>query len=190
MNIKFYYFINEFDKNEIEKLSAQISLIYRNYNKKNEPEKLKELVMHCKNNRRKVYISNNLRDAIKYNFDGLYIPSFNKQLGFRNLVKKNLEIIGSAHNVTELKIKEKQGCTSIFLSPIFKNNKNKKFLDIIKTNFLRKLTKKHIILLGGINSKTLKKTKLCAPNGVAAISWIKKKRPKYKYWAVLILNFN
>ena len=107
----------------------------------------------------------------------MYIPSFNKQLGFRNIEKKGLEIIGSAHNATELRIKEKQGCTSIFLSPIFKNDKNKKFLDIIKANFLRKLTKNQIILLGGINSKTLKRSKLCTPSGVAAISWIKKNGP-------------
>ena len=90
MNIKFYYFIDEFNKNEIEKLSVQISLIYRNYTKKNDPEELRKLVIHCKKYRRKVYISNNLRDAIKYNFDGLYIPSFNKQLGFQNIIKKNL----------------------------------------------------------------------------------------------------
>ena len=174
MNIKYYYFIDEFNKNEIEKLSTQISLIYRNYHKKSEPEELKKLVIHCKNNRRKVYISNNLKDAIKYNFDGLYIPSFYKQLRFHNITKKNLEIIGSAHNVIELKIKEKQGCSNIFLSPIFKNSKNKKFLEVIKTNLLKRLTKKQIVLLGGINLKTIKKSKLCAPSGVAAISWIKK----------------
>ena len=177
MNIKYYYFINEFNKNEIEKLSPQISLIHRNYHKKNDSKELKKLVMHCKNNRRKVYISNNLKDAIKYNFDGLYIPSFHKQLRFRNIAKKNLEIIGSAHNAVELKIKEKQGCSSIFLSPIFKNNKNKKYLDVIKTNLLKKMTKNKIVLLGGINQKTLKRSKLCSPNGLAAISWIKKNGP-------------
>ena len=177
MNIKYYYFINEFNKNEIEKLSTQISLIYRNYNKKVDPQELQRLVIHCKNNRRKVYISNNLKNAIKYNFDGLYIPSFHKLLGFRNIEKKNLEIIGSAHNLSELKIKEKQGCSHIFLSPIFKNDKNKKFLDVIKTNLLKNLTKNRIVLLGGINSKTLKRSKLCTPNGVAAISWIKKNGP-------------
>ena len=144
MNIKYYYFIDEFDKNEIEKLSSQISLIYRNYDKKNKPEELKKLVIHCRNNRRKVYISNNLKDAIKYNFDGLYIPSFYKQLRFQNIVKKKLEIIGSAHNAIELKIKEKQGCSKIFLSPIFKNNKNKKYLNIINTNLLKNLTKKKL----------------------------------------------
>ena len=177
MNIKYYYFIDEFNKNEIEKLPTQISLIYRNYQKENNPNELRKLVIHCKNNRRKVFISNNLKDAIKYNFDGLYIPSFYKQLKFQNKAKKNLEIIGSAHNVTELKIKEKQGCSPIFLSPVFKNDKNKKFLDVIKTNLLKKMTKKKIVLLGGINQKTLKRSKLCSPGGVAAISWIKKNGP-------------
>ena len=177
MNIKYYYFIDEFNKNEIEKLPTQISLIYRNYHKKNDPKELRKLIIHCKNNKRKVYISNNLKNAIKYNFDGLYIPSFQKHLRFLNITKKNLEIIGSAHNVIELKIKEKQGCSCIFLSPIFKNNKNKKFLDVIKTNLLKKLTRKQIVLLGGINQKTIKRSKLCSPNGVAAISWIKKNGP-------------
>ena len=177
MNIKYYYFIDEFNKNEIEKLSTQISVIYRNYNKKNDPKELRKLVINCKNNRRKVYISNSLKDAIKYNFDGLYLPSFDKNLRFRNIVKKKLEIIGSAHNAIELKIKEKQGCSIIFLSPIFKNEKKKKFLDIIKTNLLSNLTENKIVLLGGINFKTLKKSKLCSPYGVAAISWIKKNGP-------------
>ena len=177
MNIKYYYFIDEFNKNEIEKLSTQISLIYRNYNNKNKPDELKKLVIHCKINRRKVYISNNLKDAIKYNFDGLYIPAFQKHLRFQNITKKSLEIIGSAHNAIELKIKEKQCCSCIFLSPIFKNDKNKKFLDVIKTNLLKKMTKNKIVLLGGINQKTLKRSQLCSPNGVAAISWIKKNGP-------------
>ena len=177
MNIKIYYFIDEFNENEIEKLSTQISLIYRNYDKKNDPNELKKLVIHCKNNRRKVYISNNLKDAIKFNFDGLYIPSFNKNLKFQNIAKKKLEIIGSAHNAIEIKIKEKQGCSRIFLSPIFENEKKKKFLDIIKTNLLKNLTENKIVLLGGINFKTLKRSKLCSPYGVASISWIKKNGP-------------
>ena len=185
MNIKYFYFIDEFNKNEIEKLSAKISLIYRNYNKKNDPKVLRKLVIYCKNKRQKVYISNNLKDAIKYNFDGLYIPSFQKQLRYQNIIKRNLEIIGSAHNAIELKIKEKQGCSQIFLSPIFENNKNKKFLDIIKTNLLKKLTKKQIILLGGINQKTIKRSKLCNPHGVAAISWIKKNGP-----SIILGRFN
>ena len=177
MNLNVYYFINEFNKNEIEKLSSEISLIYRNYDKKSDSIELKKLVLHCKNERRKVYISNNLKAAIKYNFDGLYIPSFNKSLRFQNIVKKKFKILGSAHNIIELKTKEKQGCSAIFLSPIFENEKKKKYLGIVKTNLLRNLTNKQIILLGGINFKNLKKAKMCTPSGVAAISWIKKNGP-------------
>ena len=177
MILNIYYFIDKFNKNEIEKLSSKISLIYRNYGKKSDSIELKKLILYCKSKRRKVYISNNLKIAIKYNFDGLYIPSFQKKLSFQNITKRNFEIIGSAHNVIELKIKEKQGCSCIFLSPVFKNKKNKKFLDVIKTNLLKKMTKNKIVLLGGINQKTLKRSKLCSPSGVAAISWIKKNGP-------------
>ena len=177
MNLNIYYFIDEFNKNEIEKLSSKISLIYRNYDKKINPKELEELVANCRNNRRKVYISNSLKDAIRYNFDGLYIPSFNKNLGFGNIVKNNLKVIGSAHDLIELKIKEKQGCSSIFLSPIFENKKRKKYLGVIKANLLKKLTNRKIVLLGGINYKTLKNSKLLSPYGIAAISWIKKNGP-------------
>ncbi len=177
MNFNIYYFIDEFNKNEIEKLPSKISLIYRNYSKKSSPAELKKLVANCKKNRRKVYISNNLKDAIRFNFNGLYIPSFNKNLGYKNIAKKNFKIMGSAHNITELKIKEKQGCSCIFLSPIFKNDKKKKFLDVIKTNLLKNLTKNQIVLLGGINFKTLNRSKLCSPYGVASVSWVKKNGP-------------
>ena len=177
MNYNVYYFIDEFNKKEIEKLSSKISIIYRNYDNKKDSIELQKLVLFCKNKGRKVYISNNLKTAIKYNFDGLYIPSFNKSLRFRNIVKDNFEILGSAHNIIELRIKEKQGCSAIFLSPIFKNNKKKKFLDVKKTNLLKNLTNTKIVLLGGINFKTFRRSKMCEPSGIAAISWIKKNGP-------------
>ena len=49
MNLKVYYFIDEFNKNEIEKLSSRISLIYRNYENKCDFSELKKLVLYCKN---------------------------------------------------------------------------------------------------------------------------------------------
>ena len=49
MNIKYYYFIDEFNKNEIEKLSPKISLIYRNFDRQINPSELKKLVLYCKN---------------------------------------------------------------------------------------------------------------------------------------------
>ena len=69
MNFKYFYFIDEFNKNEIEKLSARISLIYRNYHKKIHAKELRKLVIYCKNKRRKVYISNNLKDATSSGFN-------------------------------------------------------------------------------------------------------------------------
>ena len=175
MNIRYYYFIDEFNKNEIEKLPVQISLIYRNYDKKNDPLELKKLVIHCKNNRRKVYISNSLKDAIKYNFDGLYIPAFNKLTNFQKFKQiPNFKIIGSAHNYQEIKIKEKQGCEEIFIGPIFFNKKNKYFLDVIKFNNLALTTNRKIIALGGINQNNVKKLLRTKSDGLAGISGIKK----------------
>ena len=74
----------------------------------------------------------------------------------------------------EHKIKESQNCEKIFISPIFKTKKNRKFLGTVKFNLLAKGTKKKIISLGGINAKNLNKIRLTKSNGIASISWIKK----------------
>ena len=107
--------------------------------------------------------------------DGIYLPAFNRKLNYRNInCSKNFKIIGSAHNIREIKIKEKQKCEKIFISPLFKTEKNKNFLDTIKFNLIANKTKKQIISLGGINSKNLKRINLTKSRGVASISWIKK----------------
>ena len=87
---------------------------------------------------------------------------------------KNFDIIGSAHNITEINLKLKQKCSEIFLSPIFKVNKSKKFLGINKFNFMTLNKKAHFIALGGINEKNYKMIKLLKTNGFASISWAKK----------------
>ena len=105
----------------------------------------------------------------------MYIPSFNKNLNFHNKnLKKNFKIIGSAHNLEEIKIKEKQGCKEIFISPIFYNPKNDHFLGIVKFNNLNLATKINTIALGGINEKNLRKLRSTKAIGFAGISWIKK----------------
>ena len=69
--------------------------------------------------------------ALNLKFDGVYIPSFNKKINFTyNKRVKNFRIIGSAHNLAEIRIKEKQGVDCIFLSPLFKVIKSNKFLGI------------------------------------------------------------
>ena len=102
--------------------------------------------------------------------DGAYIPSFNKSLNHLSyLIKKKFEIIGSAHNNNEIRIKEKQNVNKIFLSSIFKKNKN--YLGINKFKLLSNLTKKKVIGLGGISKYNIKKLRLINIFGFAGISF-------------------
>ena len=102
----------------------------------------------------------------------MYFPSFNKSINFnKSNFKKNFIIIGSAHSVQEIKIKEQQGVKLIFLSPIFKVNKNNKFLNPIKFNLLAAKTNIKVIALGGINQLNFKKLNLVKRYGFAGISY-------------------
>ena len=178
-NLKIYYFIDEFNRQEIQKLNRNIALIYRNYKGNNNLKLIKKIKNFCLKQNREFYISNNLKIALNLNLDGVYIPSFKKLCNYKNLnAKKNFKIIGSAHNLIELNKKEKQGCTSIFIAPIFKTKKNDYFLDTARFNLLAKNTKKKIIALGGINHLNYKRLKSTNVVGFASISWIKKNRPK------------
>ena len=172
-----YYYIDKFDKDEIYKLDKSINIIYRNYSNKFDANEILDLVDLCKKQKRKVYISNNLKSALKFNFDGVYISSFNKILKYKNIKKKNFDIVGSAHNVREVINKELQGCTKIFLSPIFKTEKNKSYLGVTKFNIIKLIAKKKIISLGGINKENIKYLRMCKVEGFAGISWIKKNGP-------------
>ncbi len=172
-----YYYIDKFNRDEIDKLDRLISIIYRNYSNKFSEKEIKHLVDFCKSQRRKVYISNNLKLALKFNFNGIYIPSFNKILKYKNIYKRGFEIIGSAHNIMEVLNKEKQGCSKIFLCPIFKTKKNENSLGVTKFNLIKLNTKKDIVPLGGINESNIKRINLCGVKNIGAISWIKKNGP-------------
>ena len=172
-----YYYIDKFNRDEIHKLNRSINIIYRNYSSRFNTKEILQLVTFCRKQKRKVYISNNLKLALKFNFDGVYIPSFNRISNYKNIPKKNFEIIGSAHNVKEVINKEYQGCTKIFLSPIFKTKKNRSYLGVTKFNIIKLTAKKNIISLGGINSENIRYLRMCRVEGFAGISWIKKNGP-------------
>ena len=171
-----YYFINKFETNNIDRLDKQSAVIYRNYNSKAlDKELILKLKRYCKKNEIKFYLSNNVGLAIKLDLDGVYIPSFNrstKHLAFS--LKKKFSIIGSAHNIKEIKIKEKQLVNKIFLSSLFKKNKN--YLGINKFRLLSTLTKKKIVVLGGVSKDNLKKLKLLNQLEFAGISYFKEKK--------------
>ena len=167
---KIYYFINQFDPNHINQLDKNIALIYRNYKGKIDKKLIIQIKNYCKLNKRKFLLANNWRLAIKLHLDGVYIPSFNKNLNHKSyLLKKNFIVVGSAHNLQEIREKEIQGVQAILISSLF--NKNKKFLGINKLKILIKFTKKKIIVLGGINKKNLNKIKLINIYGFAAIDY-------------------
>ena len=63
-----YYYIDKFNKEEIYKLNKSISIIYRNYSTRINTNDIFKLVNLCKKQRRKVYISNNLKLALRFNF--------------------------------------------------------------------------------------------------------------------------
>ena len=168
-----YYFINKFETNNIDKLDNQTTVIYRNYSSEIVNEKLiLKIKNYCKKKGIKFYLSNNIQIAIKLNLDGVYIPSFNKSTKHLSYsLKKNFKIVGSAHNLREIRIKEKQKVEKIFLSSLFKPNKN--FLGMNKFNLISKLTKKRIVALGGISQKNRKKLKLLNHSSFAGISYFK-----------------
>ena len=165
-----YYFINKFDTNDIVKQDTNTAFIYRNYNSENNLSTIIKIRNFCRKKKYKFFLSNNISLAMKLNLDGVYIPSFNKDkkhLSFS--YKKNFLIIGSAHNNKEIKIKESQRVKVLFLSSLFKKNKN--YLGINKFKLLSKLTNKKIIALGGISSANLKNLKMLNCFGFAGISY-------------------
>ena len=177
-NLKKYYFINKFDKNHLEKLDNKISIIYRNYNTPNRESLIIKIKKLCKKKGVCFYLANDIKLAIKLNLDGVYLPSFNKNLLINCIKLKNdFRVIGSAHNIKELNIKLNQGCDEIFLSPVFKIKNN--YLGLYGLIKIKKFNPKKTIALGGINEKNIKLLKMFNLYGFAAIKYFnKKKAPK------------
>jgi len=169
--IRKYYFLNRFETNNIDKQYKDTVIIYRNYSSKiNHNENILKIKNYCKKKGIKFYLSNDIKLAIKLNLDGAYLPSFNKStkhLAFS--IKKNFKIIGSAHSLKEIRVKESQNVEKIFLSSLFKKNSN--YLGLNKFKLLSKLTKKKVVVLGGISKKNLKKVKLLNCFEFAGISY-------------------
>ena len=166
-----YYFIDKFDANNIKKQDKNTIIIYRNYSThKIDKALILKIKNFCKKKSIKFYLSNNIRLAIGLNLDGAYIPSFNKNLNHLSFsLKKNFALIGSAHNLKEIRLKEIQKVEKIFISSLFKKNKN--YLGINKYKLLSKLSKTRTVVLGGISRNNLRKLKLINYQNFAGISY-------------------
>ena len=167
-----YYFINALNKSIIDKQDKTTIIIYRNYNQKLDKKLILQIKNFCKKKGNKFILANNIKLAITLDLDGAYIPSFNKEKKHLSYsYKKDFIILGSAHNIKEMRTKELQGVNKIFLSSIFKKNKN--FLGIKKFKLFSLLTKKKIIALGGVSQKNLKLLNLVNCSGFAGISYFR-----------------
>ena len=152
-----------------------MGIIYRNYNTKKREKELVKIAKACRKSRKQLFVSNDIKLTIKVKAEGIYIPSFNKTKNFTNLEKKNIKIIGSAHNQKEIQEKITQNCSAIFLSPIFYIEKSKKFLGLHKFNYLSYNNNINILALGGISENNIHKLKLLNIKGYGGIRMFKKK---------------
>ena len=84
-------------------------------------------------------------------------------------IKRGFKIIGSAHNLKQIKTKEIQKVQEIFLSSLFKKNKN--YLGINKFKLLSQLTRTKVVALGGISKSNIKKLSLVKISDFAGISY-------------------
>tara|TARA_B100000579_G_scaffold363563_1_gene322150 strand:+ start:1032 stop:1586 length:555 start_codon:yes stop_codon:yes gene_type:complete len=172
---KIYHFIDKFKENELINLNKNIIIILRNYKKEISKENILKIRDFLKKKGNKFYLANNVKLAHKLALDGAYIPSFNRS-NLHNCCKfrKNFKIIGSAHNIYEIRTKEKQNCEEIFISPLFETKYYNSFLGIHKFTNLASITKRSVIALGGINNNNFKKINRKFISGFASISWLKK----------------
>ena len=166
-----YYFISKLETNNIDKLDDRTVVIYRNYNQQ-APSKdvILNIKKYCKKKKIKFFIANNIKLAIKLGLDGAYIPSFNKStkhLAFS--FNKKFSIIGSAHNIKEIRIKELQKVERILISSLFKRNKN--YLGVNKFKLISKYTKKKVVVLGGVSKENVRKLRLVNMSEFAGISY-------------------
>ena len=184
----FFIFLDKYNSEIFENKNINIGIIYRNYKDRNRENQLIKIAKTCKKKRYQLFVSNDLKLAYKVKADGLYVPSFNKTKKFSNLEKKNIIIIGSAHNQKEIHKKMIQNCKAIFLSPLFQVEKSKTFLGLHKFNYLTYMNKSNILALGGISENNIRKLKLLYVKGFGGIRMFKKK-PAFKRPVFLKNNF-
>ena len=170
----FFTYIDNLNQENIIKINKKVNIILRNYEKKFDNQELENFVEFCKKNNRKIYLANNIKKAKVMNFDGAYIPSFDKlPLEYDKGIKKEFTIIGSAHCIKEILIKKKQKIDMIFISPLFKSKNNNNQLNVLKFNLMTRNFKNKFIALGGINKQNKGKLKLLNINGYAAINYFR-----------------
>ena len=173
--LKYYIFLDELNEKNIKNIQKlkkrKIDLRLIVYEKN-----FFSILDFAKNSKIPFYIVDDIKLAVKHKALGVFVTGKNKI--FINIPKNSnkIKIIGGAHNQYEYFIKERQGCSTIFLSPIFYNKKYSlnKILHINKFNLITLNWKTGIGALAGINLKNLKLIKLTRSNSIGIKSLITK----------------
>ena len=174
--IMFYFFtdsLTEIQKKNILKFN-NLAIIYTPQNKVDNFANFNEIKKFCKKKSIKVFIEDNVKLAKKLDLDGVLISGHNKIMNSLNIdnMKKKFKIIGKVHNQLEFYFKNRQKCSGIFFSPLFKNHKYRddQIKDVLKFNLISKNWNPTIYALGGINSNNLKKAKMTKVQAVGFVS--------------------
>ncbi len=173
--LDYYIFIEELNEiivRNLIKLKQKKIKIHIIYTKKN----YLLISKFSKKNKIPLYFINNLKLAIQYKVEGVFLTSTNKSLKSNIKQTTKLEIIGLAHNQFEYSIKKKQQCSTIMLSPIFYNIKYSpnKILSPIKFNLITLNWNIKVCALGGINNKNIKLINLTKSESIGVKSLILK----------------
>ena len=176
---KYYFIIQSIRDINLKNIKNhnKYCIIYRNNNVES-LEKIRKFRGICKSKRIQFFVSNNITLMSALKADGLYISANNKKLNTAYLKKLNYKIIGAAHNIREINFKNKQGCSQILFSRLFKTSyKNKKgYLGVTRFNLLKVSRKEDLVPLGGINLSNLNKLLIVKSNAIAVSSLIKEKQ--------------
>jgi thiamine-phosphate pyrophosphorylase len=175
---KYYVFLEQINKLIEENLLKfnDINIIINVNNNKNSLDNEINIINFAKKNKIPFLFKNNIRKCIKYNSDGIFIDSINKETIKTTLFKKDFLIIGAAHNQLEYYFKKRQNCKIIALSPIFYNPKfsKNKTLGPMKFNLITQIWDADLCALGGINKTNIKKVNVTRASAIAFQRYITK----------------
>ena len=89
---------------------------------------------------------------------GVYLSSYNNKINnFNKNHTFDYNVIGGAHNISEIRKKFQLGCDVVFLSPIFKtmSHQDTKPIGLIRFLLISRLFKNKVYPLGGVTPKKL-----------------------------------
>ena len=73
-----FIFVAHYNNQIFKNKNINLGVIYRNYRDRDREKQLVKIAKACKKNRYQLFVSNDLKLALKVKANGIYIPSFNK----------------------------------------------------------------------------------------------------------------